>query len=141
MTQGIQNTAKGGLEQSTRSRPPRAFYSWDQVLKKYSFDDAVYYQSLIQVTKRTDKLITGFSNLRRGGKQAYLALTTKFISVIDEESKTVQFELTKIHKIFSPNSAQVTFEYAGNEVGNAHPRATAGSPSTWRVTAGAMLRR
>jgi hypothetical protein len=87
------------------------------VLKKYSFDDAVYYQSLIQISKRTDKLITGFSNLARNKKQVYLALTTKFISIIDEDNKTIQFELAKIHKIFKPTPGQVTFEYTANEVG------------------------
>lgn len=41
----------------------------------------------------------------------YLALTTKYFNMIDEEQRTVQFEVTRLIKITIPRPNEVCFEY------------------------------
>jgi hypothetical protein len=81
------------------------------VVKEFSFDDAMYYDTLTIIEKRSDFLVTGFSNLRRKDKAVYMALTTKYISLIDEDLRTNQIELFKIIKMFQPTECQICIEY------------------------------
>jgi hypothetical protein len=81
------------------------------VVKEFSFDDAMYYDTLNIIERRTDFLITGYSNLSKKGKAIYMALTTKYISLIDEDLKTTLIDLTKLVKITQPSEHQLCIEY------------------------------
>lgn len=111
LSKGIQNTARGRVENIDRARQPRAFYNEDMVVKEYSVDDAIYYDSLTIIEKRQDFLITGFSNFSRKNKSIYVALTTKYISLIDEDLRTTLIEILRLIKITQPSDFQICFEY------------------------------
>lgn len=81
------------------------------VVKEYSFDDAIYYDSMDLVEKKKTYLIIGFSNLRKKDKSIYLALTTDFISLIDENFRTTRIDLAKIIKITQPTMNEICIEY------------------------------
>lgn len=81
------------------------------VVKEFSFDDAMYYDTLTVVEKRSDFLVIGFSNLTKRDKAVYMALTTKYISLIDEDYRTTQIQLDKIGKISHPYDSQLCIEY------------------------------
>jgi hypothetical protein len=81
------------------------------VVKEFSFDDAMYYDTLTIIEKRNDFLITGFSNLSKKRKSVYMALTTKFISLIDEDLRTTLIEITRLVKITQPSDFEVCIEY------------------------------
>jgi len=109
--EGIQNTAKGSMETVPRARPPRAFYSEDMLVRQYSFDDAVYYQNLANSSHRRDHLLVGFNTLSRKGSQVYLALTDNLVHMIDEDNKTLLFELVNVKRVYIPRPSVITFEY------------------------------
>lgn len=90
------------------------------VLKQFSFDDAMYYRTLKNSSSRDDELITGFNTLRAAGKSVYLALTTKYINMIDEELRTLLIPIHKISRIFSSAPDTVSFEFDTLEVDSGH---------------------
>lgn len=85
------------------------------VVKEFSFDDSMYYDTLTVIEKRVDFLVIGFSNLNKKDKAVYMALTTKYISLIDENYRTTQIDLSKIGKITQPYETQICIEYQSVE--------------------------
>lgn len=81
------------------------------VVKEFSFDDAVYYDTMKTVDKRNDSLIIGFSNLRNKDKSVYMALTTAYISLIDEDLRTTQIHMNKITRILQTDGNSICIEY------------------------------
>jgi hypothetical protein len=99
-----------------RARLPRAFYNYDQSIKPYSHDDATYYGSLKLSTSRKDELIVGYNNLQRQGVLCYLALTTQYITILDEKSNVTHFDLSKLLKVTRPDVDLICLEYQGKKV-------------------------
>lgn len=81
------------------------------VVKEFSFDDAVYYDTMTTVDKRRDYLIMGFSNLQNKRKSVYMALTTACVSLIDEDMRTTQIPMDKITRILQPLDNMICIEY------------------------------
>jgi hypothetical protein len=116
---GIQNTARGSkVAKTERARIPRAFYTSDYIIKPYSADDATYYGSLKLSLQRTDELIAGFNNtITPEAKLCYMALTTQYITVVDESSKVVcHFSLDNLIRILLPDDNMISFEYKTSKV-------------------------
>jgi hypothetical protein len=117
--EGIHASTRGSKPLPERARKPRAFYNLDQRMKVFNEDDAIYYSSLKSASSRTDELITSFNNLmtvpaRNSGEQphlAYLAMTTKFINILSDDKKVIQFELQKMQKFYRPETNIICFEY------------------------------
>ena len=82
------------------------------LIKQYSYDDAIYYKQLRDTGSRTDNLVVGLNCLSQGENQVYLAVTTKYISMIDEDNKTIQFELSKLVRLYDPDPRTIVFEYS-----------------------------
>ena len=81
------------------------------MIKDFNADDGIFYESLRSSSNRDDYLVTSFSNLLRDQASCYLAITTKYINIIDEKSQTVQFELAGILKIVKPADNHILLEY------------------------------
>ena len=86
------------------------------ILKSFSFDDAMYYHTLRSSSSRDDNLIVGFNNLKLGEKSVYLALTTKYLNMIDEDMRTLLVDIAKVRRVFTDGDDCVYIEFDTYEV-------------------------
>lgn len=84
-------------------------------VKPFSYDDAIYHEALKNNKSRKDKLIMSFNNLEKREKAIYLAVTTEYIDMIDEDGYCCTFKLSRLIKARSPGENFLCLDYLSGE--------------------------